>query len=127
MSYENPFFMNFNVSDFMGKFAVPGMDNGYAKKLMSIHQKNLDAFVNANKVVSEGYKTIAIRQMELFQEGLLKMSKLTPEQAAEMSPTVFQESSQQMRELVEIATKAHQDAFAILSSRAKDAMTESKS
>ena len=96
MSNDNPFFMNFNVSDFMSKFAVPGMDNEYSKKLVNMHQKNLDAFVSANKVVSEGYKAIAIKQMEIFQDGLSKMSGYTPEQAAEFMESTFKDSAGQM-------------------------------
>ncbi len=126
MSYDNPFFMNFNVSDFMSKVATPGMDNQYSQKLMEAHQKNLDTFVNANKVVSDGYQAIATKQMEIFQEGLTKMASYSPEQAAEFTQNTYQESAQQMQELIEMATKAHQDAFNLLSARAKDLIDEAK-
>jgi hypothetical protein len=126
MNHDNPFFMNFNVSDFMSKFANSGMDNEYSKKLMEAHQKNLDTFVNANKVVTDGYKAIANKQMEIFQEGLTKMASYSPEQAAEYTQTTFKESTEQMQQLLEMATKAHQDAFNILSARAKDLMSEAK-
>jgi hypothetical protein len=126
MNYDNPFFMNFNVSDFMSKFAIPGMDNEYSKKLINIHQKNLDTFVNANKIVTDGYKAIAMKQMEIFQASLTKMASYTPDQAADFSKEAFKEGTAQMQELIEIASKAHQDAFAMLSSRAKDLMNEAK-
>ena len=126
MSYENPFFMNFNVSDFMSKIANPGMDNQYSKMLMEAHQKNLDAFVNANKIVSDGYQSIATKQMEIFQEALTKMASYSPEQAAEFTQGTYEDSAKQMQELIEMATKAHQDAFNLLSARAKDLMDEAK-
>jgi hypothetical protein len=123
---ENPFFLNFDVSEFMNKFGVSGMDNEYSKKLMEIHQKNLDAFVKANKVVTEGYTNIASRQMQIFQEGLSKMADYSTDKPTGFSQEAFKESTDQMQELVSIATKAHQDAFAILSDRAKDMMKDSK-
>lgn len=123
---DNPFFMNFNVSDFMAKFAVPGMDNEHSQKLMAIHQKNLDAYVSANKVVSEGYRTIATRQMEIFQESLVKMSSLKPDNANELAEEAFKTGTEQMLSLMEVATKAHQEAFDILSARTKDLMQEAK-
>ena len=125
MNNDNPFFMNFNVSDFMSKFAVPGMDNEYSKKLMDTHQKNLDSFVNANKVVSDAYKTIANKQMEIFQDGLTQMGSYSSEQTSNFSQDAFKKSAEQMQQLVEIATAAHQEAYDILSARAKDLMAES--
>ncbi|MGH1487469.1 MAG: phasin family protein [Cellvibrionaceae bacterium] len=110
----------------MSKVATPGMDNQYSQKLMEAHQKNLDTFVNANKVVSDGYQAIATKQMEIFQEGLTKMASYSPEQAAEFTQNTYQESAQQMQELIEMATKAHQDAFNLLSARAKDLIDEAK-
>jgi len=126
MNYDNPFFMNFNVSDFMSKFAVPGMDNEYSQQLVKTHQKNLDSFVKANQLVTEGYKTIATKQMEIFQESLTKMASYSPEQAAEQSQATFEEGVGQMKELMEIATQAHQDAFSVLSARAEDMFKETK-
>lgn len=126
MNYDNPFFMNFNVSDFMSKFAVSGMDNEYSKQLVETHQKNLDSFVKANQLVTEGYKTIATKQMEIFQESLTKMASYSPEQSAEQSQATFEEGVGQMKELMEIATKAHQDAFSVLSARAEDMLKETK-
>lgn len=127
MNHDNPFFMNFNFSDFMSKFAMPAMDNEYSKKLVDAHQKNLDSFVKANQLVGDAYKAIASRQMEIFQESLTQMANYNPEQAAELSQKNFLETSENMKELVEMATKAHQDAFSVLSSRAQDIASEMKS
>ena len=126
MNYENPFFMNFNVTEFMNQFAVPSIDNKYSKKLMNAHQKNLDSFVSANKVVSDAYKSIANQQMEIFQKGLTKMSNYTAEQAAEFAQDSFKESTSQMQTLIETATQAHKEAYNILSARAKDLMAETQ-
>lgn len=126
MNNENPFFMNFDVTDFMSKFAVPNMNNEYSKKLMKIHQKNLDAYVQANKVVTDGYKSIANKQMEIFQDSLIKMASYTQDQTSEITQDTFKESTEQMQTLMEMATKTHKDAFAILSSRAEEMVSESK-
>ena len=69
--------MNFNVSEFMSKCAIPGADTEYSKKLMETHQKNLDSFVSANKVISEGYQAIAAKQMEIFQTNLLNIMQIS--------------------------------------------------
>lgn len=126
MNYDNPFFMNFNVSDFMGKFATPAMDNKYSKQLIETHQKNLDSFVKANQLVTDGYKMIATKQMEIFQDSLTTMANYSPEQAAESAEKTFTDSVEQMKQLMEIATKAHQDAFSVLSSRAEDMLKENQ-
>lgn len=110
----------------MGKFAIADMDDSYSKKLMAIHQKNLDAYVNANKIVAEGYHSIAAQQVDIFQESLTKMIGCTPENAGDIAKAIFTESTQQMQELLTLATKAHQSAFDILSARTKDLVTESK-
>ncbi|MEO0444113.1 MAG: phasin family protein [Pseudomonadota bacterium] len=126
MNNDNPFFMNFNVSEFMSQFAIPNMDSEYSKKLVDAHEKNLDSFVSANKVVSEGYRTIASKQMEIFQHSLGKMVNYSPEQSTETVQQAFLEGSQQMQELIEMATNVHREAFDILSNRAKDLIDESK-
>lgn len=126
MNYDSPFFMNFNMTDFMSKFAVPGMDNEYTKKLMSIHKKNLDAYVSANKVVSEGYRAIATKQMEIFQEALVNMNNFSSANQPEAAKTNFESSTKQMQELMAMATKTHQEAFEILSARTNDLMAEIK-
>lgn len=106
---------------------MPAMDNEYSKKLIESHQKNLDSFFKANQIVTDGYKTIATKQMEIFQDSLTKMATFNPEQMAELSQSTYQEGVDQMKELVEIATKAHQDAYSMLSSRAEDIVKETKS
>ena len=111
----------------MRNFSVPGMDNECSKKLMSLHQKNLDAFVTANKVVSDGYKAIATKQMKMFQDNLAKMSSLTPEQANEFMQSTLKDSNGQMQELIQMGTNAHKEAFEILSSRAQDLVSEANS
>jgi len=123
---DNPFFMNFNVSDFMANFAIPGMDNEYSKKLMDIHQKNLDAYVSANKVVSKGYQAIATAQMTIFQESLTSMAKYNPENASSIAEESFKAGTEKMQQLLEMASKAHKEAFDILSARTKDMMQETK-
>ena len=126
MNYDNPFFMNVNISDFMSKFATPGMDNPYTKQLMQTHQKNLDSFVKANQIVSEGYKTIATKQMEVFQDTLIKMSQYSPDKTMETTQKAFTNSIEQMKAIMNIATKTHQDAFNVLSGRAEDMFKEAK-
>lgn len=126
MNYDTPFFMNFNINDFINKFAVPGMDNEYSKRLVETHQKNLESFVKANQLVTDGYKIIATKQMEIFQDSMSKMANYSPEQSAESSQIAFQEGTEKMKELMEIATKAHQDAFSVLSSRTEDMIQETK-
>lgn len=110
----------------MANFAIPGMDNEYSKKLMAIHQKNVDAYVSANKVVSEGYQAIATAQMKTFQESLTSMANLNPENAHTIAEESFKSGTEKMQSLLEVASNAHKEAFDILSARTKDMMQESK-
>lgn len=129
MTSDNPFFMNFDVNDFMSKFTVPGMENEYSGKLMDMYKKNLDAFVAANTIISESYASIASRQMEIFQNSLKKLSSLTPEQAGKAMEGIFpenllRESAAQMADLVTMATQAHKEAGDVLTARVKEITTE---
>lgn len=126
MINDTPFLMNFNMSEFMKNFSIPGMDNEHAQKLMSMHQKNTDAFVKASGVVNECYSAIAKKQMEIFQQGLIKLSNLDADQAGSFMEANFKESAEQMRELVEMATLAYKEAYDILSSRAHAVVNEIK-
>ena len=91
---------------------------------MDSHQKNLDAFVNAHKVVADGYKAMITQQMEVFQAGLNKIANDSQEQATGYANATFKESTAHMQYLLSTASKAHQDAFTILSDRAKALASE---
>lgn len=118
MSDNPPFFIN--------PFTATKADRKYSKKLMDSHQKNLDSFVSANKVVSDAYKVIANQQMAVFQEGLNKMTRYTAEQATQLAQGAFKNGTKQMQAVVETATQAHQEAYDILSVRAKNLISETQ-
>lgn len=124
MNNPNPFSTSFNLGHLMSQFSVSSMNNRYSKQFIDTHQKNLDSLVRANKLVTDGYKTVATKQMEIFQNNLHKMTSFSPKQMTGLSPFAFQEGAKQMKELVDIAGKAHQDAFTVLSSRGKEMLEE---
>jgi len=64
--------------------------------------------------------------MEIFQDSITKMANYSPEQSAQQSQSTFEDGIKQMKELMDIATTAHQDAFSVLSSRAEDMLKETK-
>ena len=123
---DNPYFPNFDLEELMSNFSIPGADANVVKGLMETNQKNLEAIVAANQAAAQGYQTLAQRQMEIFQSGLAKLSNLNsiPENPVESATESLQGTMEQMRELLELAAKANQDAFEIISSRAQETLED---
>ena len=123
---DNPFFPDFNMEEFMSNFSIPGADPDVVKNLMEANQKNLDAIVAANKAAAEGYQLLAQRQMTIFQDSLAKIADMNtmPENPVESAAEAVQSSMEQMRELLELAAKANQDAFEIISARAQESLDD---
>ena len=123
---DNPFFPDFDLEEFMSNFSIPGADTDAVKGLMETHQKNLEAIVSANQAAAQGYQALAQRQMEIFQDGLSKITNMNavPENPVESATDSLQATMDQMRELLELAAKANQDAFEIISSRAQESLED---
>ena len=109
-----------------------------AEAVMAAQQKNMDAFVAANKVVFAGYQDVIKRQMALVEAAVaqakdsfseLQGQPLTVEQATaniEAMKTAFEKAAADAKELADLAQKANTGAFEIVKARFDEAVVEFK-
>ena len=109
-----------------------------AEAVMAAQQKNMDAFVAANKVVFAGYQDVIKRQMALVEAAVaqakdsfseLQGQPMTVEQATaniEAMKTAFEKAAADAKELADLAQKANTGAFEIVKARFDEAVVEFK-
>jgi len=109
-----------------------------AEAMIAAQQKNMDAFVAANKVVFAGYQDVVKRQMALIEAAVaqakdkfadLQGQPLTVEQASvniETMKVAFEKAATDVKELAELAQKANTGAFEIVKARFEEAVGEFK-
>jgi phasin family protein len=109
-----------------------------ADAMIAAQQKNMDAFVAANKVVFAGYQDVFKRQMALVEAAVaqgkdkfaeLQGQPMTVEQATanvEIMKAAFEKATTDAKELAELAAKANTGAFEIVKARFDEAVTEFK-
>ena len=123
------------VKEMFSAAKMPVVD---AEAVMAAQQKNMDAFVAANKVVFAGYQDVIKRQMALVEAAMadakdkfaeLQGQPLTIEQAStniESMKTAFEKAAADAKELAELAQKANTGAFEIVKARFEEAVGEFK-
>ena len=128
----------FDAEKMSEMFAATKMPSVDAEAMMAAHQKNLDALIEANKVVVAGYQDLYKRQVALFEAAVadakdkvtqVQGQPLTAEQASrnvEAMRAAFEKASADVKELAEMVQKANSGAFEIVKSRAEEAMAEFK-
>ena len=109
-----------------------------AEAMIAAQQKNMDAFVAANKVVFAGYQDVFKRQMALAEAAFaqakdkfaeMQAQPLTVEQATanvEAMKTAFEKAAADAKELADLAQKANTGAFEIVKARFDEAVIEFK-
>lgn len=97
-----------------------------ADQIIAVQQRNVDAFASAGQVMVDGYKAIALRQSEMVQSGLGslvadgqkmvdgKPGEFKPEEQINRAKSGYEAALANVRELTEIAVKAQNEAFSIL-------------
>jgi phasin family protein len=123
------------VKEMFATAKLPVVD---AEAVIAAQQKNMDAFVAANKVVFAGYQDVFKRQMALFEASIaqakdkfaeLQGQPLTVEQTTaniETVKTAFEKAAADAKELAELAAKANTGAFEIVKARFDEAVGEFK-
>lgn len=124
---------NFDWSQFSQAFKVPGLD---AEAMLNSQRKNFEAMMAANQRALEGYRQIAERQRDIFQEmigsvheaiGTLssqsKGADLPKAQAHLIEKTVGKALAA-MQEMAEMAFTSNSEAFQIIQNRAQEALGE---
>lgn len=112
---------------------MPGFD---MEAMVSAHQKNVSALVEANKAVMAGYQELYKRQVSLVEESLAKAKdQILEMQSQPMSSdqltknlesvkSAFDRISTDIRELAELAQQANAQAFEIVKGRFEEAVGE---
>jgi len=114
--------------------AAPQFD---VKPLIAAQQKNFEAVVKANTLLSEGFQTFLKRQAELFQANLttsLSAAKggfgagkdLDLKDSYTLIQTLTSKAASDSRELIDIVTSASAKAFEVLRHRGDEATAELK-
>ena len=123
------------VKELFNAVKLPGVD---ADAVMVAQQKNVDALIEANKVVIAGYQDIYKRQIALFEAAVAQAKDklaqvqgqpLTADQATQNVETMkatFETAAADVQELAELTRKANTGAFEIVKARAEEAVAEFK-
>jgi phasin family protein len=112
---------------------VPGFDT---EAVTEAQKKNVQAFVDANRVAAEGYQSLFKKQVEVMQSSITEMtdamkeasttpmSPETAEKRMEAAKAQFEKGVAVFTDLSESARKANEDAFAIIRARFTEGVTE---
>lgn len=112
---------------------VPGFDT---EAVTEAQKKNVQAFVDANRVAAEGYQSLFKKQVEVMQASVAEMTDAMKEAAAtpmtadtaekrlEAAKAQFEKGVAVFTDMSEAARKANEDAFAIIRARFTEGVTE---
>lgn len=114
---------------------VPGFDT---EAMTEAQKKNVQAFVDANRVAAEGYQSLFKRQVEIMQASIADLTDAmkeanaqpfstdTVEKRIEGAKAQFEKNVSHFQEMTEAARKANEDAFAIIRARFNEGVQEMK-
>lgn len=133
--------LGLDLGKLLGSFRLPTVDVG---QLIETNRKNMDALVAAQRSVTDGYTSLAKRQVEIFQntmdmaQGVIKAKRDAKKSgeassgggdgpsSTEMAKMAFNMAIQNMKDLAESASKANGEALALINERMKATLTELK-
>lgn len=135
--------LGLDLGKLLGSFRLPSVDVG---QLIETNRKNMDALIAAQRSVTDGYTSLAKRQVEIFQntmemaQGVIKAkreAKKSGEESSgsgggdgpsstEMAKMAFNMAIQNMKDLAEAASKANGEALALINERMKATLSELK-
>lgn len=112
---------------------VPGLDT---EAVTEAQKKNVQAFVDANRVAAEGYQSMFKKQVEVMQGSIAGMTEAMKEAAstpmsAEVAEKRLEAAKEQFEsgvaiftDLSEAARKTNEEAFAIIRARFSEGVEE---
>ncbi len=134
--------VRFDPSKFdAGKF---GMDQAFGSAMprfdlvLAQHQKNVGAFLKAQAAMVDGAQTVFQRQLALFQQTITeattllqnllaeKDSRIGIEKQVDASKQAFEKIIAEARDLGNVVTRSHSEAFQLLNERALEQIEEIK-
>ena len=122
-----------DISKMFGGMNVPGVD---MQSLMASQRKNIEALTQANQLAVESVQAVTRRQVELarqaFDEAQAVLREFTqpsaPEERiaknAELAKQAFEKGIANARELGEMVSKAHTEAFDVIAKRVTESLDE---
>ena len=139
MTSKNPF-LDADFRDFMDpaklteRFQMASFD---PKAITEMHQKNIEAIAEANRICFEGMQAIGQRQAEIMrqsmEEAVAALQQMTaqpgkpeeqlPKQTAQLKKQ-YETALANIRELQEIGTKSSSEAAEMLSKRVSESLDE---
>jgi phasin family protein len=126
-------FLDMDVGKMFAGLNFPSFD---VEGLISTQRKNIEAFTQANQLAVEGVQAVTRRQVELarqaFDEAQAVFRDFTqpsaPEERmaknAELAKQAFEKGIANARELGELVTKAHSEAFDVIAKRVTESLDE---
>lgn len=136
----------FDINAMTDNMKIPGFDKFMPKDfpafdmeaMQDAQQKNMTAFVDANKAAFAGYSAIAKRQTEMFEAavaqtkdriGTLQGQPMTGEAAQENYDTLktaIEKTMADIQDITEMAKTSGEDAIGIIKARADEVLAEFK-
>ena len=123
---KNPFA---GLNQLLGKVSLPGFD---ASGMMDARRKDIDAVLEANRIVYAGAQALAQKQLEILRTTMSAARSAVSDgtfsgnpmeiagKQREMMTKAFQMSVAHMRDLAEIVRKAQSDAFAVVKGQVEE-------
>ncbi|MEO0678964.1 MAG: TIGR01841 family phasin [Pseudomonadota bacterium] len=128
----------FKTADMTKFFETAKMPMVDMDAVMATQQKNMEAFVEANKAAAAGYQELFKAQVSMIEETMasvqkqiseLKMDQMTSEGAArqiELMKEGFEKALSSLTELGEMAQKTNSETFEIMRARVQASLDEMK-
>jgi len=126
---ENPFQA---FTKMMDQFRIPGVD---LQAIMDGRRKDVEAVVQANRVAFQGMQALVQRQIEILQQTMSEWQKAAQgmtgkdpgavlSSQAELAKQAIEKALANMRELAELAVKAHRDVYEVIKHRVQENLEE---
>jgi len=111
----------------VGPFTVPSVPSVDVEAIFAAQQKNVEAIVEVNRIAVDGLLSVAKRQEEILKQTMEDIKAAaqskTPDFAG-FTSGMLGKSVEYAREIAAMVTKANQDAFAVVTKRANETVSE---
>jgi phasin family protein len=131
---ESPF--GLDITQFVGKFKVPGVD---VESVVASQRKSLEALTKANRLAFDGVQAVFKRQVEILRQTIEEVAAIakdmaepnaTPQQRAikqtDLVKEAFERAVANAHELSEIFAKSTGEAVTLLNRRFASVLDEIK-
>jgi phasin family protein len=123
------------LSKFGAELGLPRVD---LDKFLEVHKKNIEALADSASVISEGARSVAEKNREIFEAGLRELTTIArdyrpfsegvdfAEKRIELAKKVFDAIAKNARDVNDIASQSTKEASRIFQDRLKASIDEIK-